>query len=110
MLELVDLMELEVIVLPELGVASSHGVGGFQQVVPKIAVSGFNHPGMLRFKFTRLVFVPNQTGKLGDGSLGVEAVNVADFSDDAGGVNLANARNGSQGVRDDFKLLLNGLF
>lgn len=32
MLELVDLFEFEVIVAPELGVASSHGVGGFQQI------------------------------------------------------------------------------
>ena len=40
-LELVDLLELEVIVAPKLGVASSHGVGGFQQVVAEIAVAGF---------------------------------------------------------------------
>ena len=33
MLELVDLMEIEVIVAPELGVASSHRVGSFQQVI-----------------------------------------------------------------------------
>ena len=33
MLVLVDLLELEVVVTPELGVASSHGVGGFQQIV-----------------------------------------------------------------------------
>ena len=32
-LVLVDLFEFEVIVSPELGVASSHRVGGFQQVV-----------------------------------------------------------------------------
>ena len=35
---LVDLFEFEVIVTPKLGVASSHGVGGFQQVVAEIAV------------------------------------------------------------------------
>ena len=55
MLELIDLMELEVIVAPELGVASSHGVGGFQQVVAKVTVSGLNHPGILCFKITGLV-------------------------------------------------------
>ena len=42
MLVLVDLFEFEVIVTPELGVASSHGVGGFQQVVAEIAVARFN--------------------------------------------------------------------
>ena len=46
MLVLVDLFEFEVIVTPELGVASSHGVGGFQQVVAEIAVAGFNHSGV----------------------------------------------------------------
>ena len=38
MLVLVDLMVLEVIVAPELGVASSHRVGSFQEVVAEIAV------------------------------------------------------------------------
>ena len=32
MLVLVNLLELEVVIAPELGVASSHGVGGFQQI------------------------------------------------------------------------------
>jgi len=66
MLELVDLMELEVIVAPELGVASSHGVGGFQQVVAKVTVSGFNHSGILCFKVTGLVLRPYKTGILGN--------------------------------------------
>jgi len=35
MLVSVDLFELEVIVATELGVASSHGVGGFQQIIAK---------------------------------------------------------------------------
>ena len=42
MLILVDLLILEVIVAPELGIASSHRVGGFQQVVAEIAVAGLN--------------------------------------------------------------------
>ena len=40
MLELVDLFVFEVIVAPKLGVASSHRVGGFQQIVAEIAVAG----------------------------------------------------------------------
>ena len=94
MLVLVDLMVLEVIVAPELGVASSHRVGGFQQVVTEIAVAGFNHPGVLRFKFTGLVLGPDKAGKLGDRGLGIETVDIANFSDDTGGVDLANAGNG----------------
>ena len=70
MLVLVDLFKFEVIVAPKLGVASSHGVGGLQQVVAEIAVAGFDHPGVFRFKFTGLVFVPDETGKLGDRGLG----------------------------------------
>ena len=50
MLVLVDLMVLEVIVAPELGVASSHRVGGFQQVVAVVAVFGFNLFGIFGFK------------------------------------------------------------
>lgn len=55
MLELVDLFEFEVIVAPELGVASSHGVGGFQQVVTEIAVAGLDELGVLGFKIAGLV-------------------------------------------------------
>ena len=66
MLELIDLMELEVIVAPELGVASSHGVGGFQQVVAKVAVAGLYHARILCFKVTGLVLRPYKTGILGN--------------------------------------------
>ena len=109
MLVLVDLFEFKVIVTPELGVASSHRVGSFQQVVAEIAVAGFDHPGVFRFKFTGLVFVPDKTGKLGDRGLGIETADIADLSDDAGRVDLADAWDGCQGVRDDLKLLFNGL-
>ena len=66
MLELVDLMVLEIIVASELGVASSHRVGGFQQVVTEVAVAGLDHPGVLRLKYTGLVLRPDESGKLGD--------------------------------------------
>ena len=95
MLVLVNLMVLEIIVAPELGVASSHRVGGFQQVVAEISVSGFNHPGVLCLEFTGLVFVPDKTGKLGDRGLGIETVDITNFSNNTGGVNLTNARDGS---------------
>ena len=95
MLILVDLIEFEVVVAPELGVASSHRVGGFQQVVAEIAVAGLNHLGMFGLKVTGLVFVPDKTGKLSDRGLRVETVDIANLSDDTGGANLANARDGS---------------
>ena len=55
MLVLVDLFEFEVIVAPKLGVASSHGVGGLQQVVAEIAVAGLNHLRMFGFKVAGLI-------------------------------------------------------
>ena len=109
MLVLVDLIVLEVIVAPELGVASSHGVGGFQQVVTEIAVAGLNHPGVLRLEFTGLVFVPDEAGKLGHRGLGIKAGDIANLGDDAGGVDLANAWDRGKCIRDDLELLLNGL-
>ena len=93
MLELVDLMEFEVIVASELGVASSHRVGGFQQIVAKIAVSGFDEVGVLGFKVTGLVLCPDKTSKFGDRSLGIETVDVTDLSNDTGRVDFANTRN-----------------
>ena len=94
MLVHVDLFEFKVIVAPELGVASSHRVGGFQQVITEVAVAGFNHPGMLRLKFAGLVFVPDEAGELGNRGLGAKTVDIADLSDDTGGVNLSNAWDG----------------
>lgn len=94
MLVLVDLFKFEVIVAPELGVASSHRVGSFQQIVAEVAVAGFNHPGVLRLKVAGLVPVPDKTSVFGNRGLRVKTVDIADFSDDTGGVDLANARNG----------------
>ena len=109
MLVLVDLFEFEVIVAPELGVASSHRVGCFQQIVAEIAVTGFNHPGILCLEVTRLVSVPDKTGILGNRGVGFKTANIPNFSDDTGGVDLANAGDGGQSIQDDFKLVFNGL-
>ena len=108
MLELIDLMELEVIVAPELGVASSHGVGGFQQVVAKVTVAGLNHSCVLCFEVAGLVLCPDKTGILGNRGLGFKAVDIANLSDDTGGVNRTDTGDGSQGVGDDLELLFNG--
>ena len=108
MLELIDLVELEVIVAPELGVASSHGVGGFQQVVTKVTVAGLYHSGVLCLKVTGLVLCPDEAGVLGNRRLRFKAVDVANLGDDTGRVDLPNAWDRGQGVGDDFKLLFNG--
>ena len=98
MLELIDLFEFEVIVAPELGVASSHGVGGFQQVVTEIAVTGLDELGMLSLKVAGLVLRPDKAGKLGNGRLRVKAVDIADLGNDTGGVDLADTGDGGKRV------------
>ncbi len=106
MLATIDLLKLEVIVPPpKLGVASSHGVGSFQQVVPKVAVTGFYELGVLSLELTELMLRPDETSELGDGGLRPEPVNVADLGDDAGGVDLADDVNGCTHIGDDLKLL-----
>ncbi len=96
-LVLVNLMVLEIIVSPELGVASSHRVGGFQQVVAEMSVSRLDHPGVFCLEFTGLILVPDEAGKLGDRGLRIKAVDIANLSNDSGRVNLANAVNGRSG-------------
>ena len=46
---------------------------------------------MLGFKVTGLVPVPDKTGKFGNRGLRVKTMDIADFSDDTSGVDLANA-------------------
>ena len=53
---------------------SSHRVRGFQQIVAEIAVAGFNHSGMLRFKF--LDQCQTRPANL-NGGLRIKPVNVA---------------------------------
>ena len=98
MLELIDLTELEVIVAPELGVASSHGVGGFQQVVAEIAIAGLDHSGVLRFKVTGLVLRPDKSCVLRDRSLRFKAMDVANLSNDTGGVDRTYTREDRKSV------------
>ena len=94
MLIFIDLFVLEVIVAPELGVASSHRIGGFQQVVAEETVAGLDEPGILGLEVAGLVLFPDEASELGYGSLGLETVNVTDFGNDTGRVYLADTRDG----------------
>ena len=108
MLVLFDLFVFEVIVTPELGVASSHGVGGFQQIIAKETVAGPNEPGVLSFKGTGLVLRPGKAGIFSNGRMGMKTIDIADLSDHAGGVDFADAGDRSKRVGNDFELLFNG--
>ena len=46
---------------------------------------------MFGFKVAGLIPVPDKTGKFGNRCLSVKTVDIANFSDDTGGVDLANA-------------------
>ena len=107
MLVFVDLFVFKVVISPKLGVASSHRVGGFQQIVAEETVAGFNEACVLCLKFTGLVLFPDEASVFGDRSLGLETVDIADFSDDTGRVDLANAGDRGQGVGNDSKYLFN---
>ena len=109
MLVLVNLFVFEVIVAPELGVASSHGVGGFQQIVTEETVARLDKPGVLSLEVAGLVLCPVKAGKLGHRGLGLKAVDIGDFSNDTGRVNLTDAGDRGKCVWDNLKLLLNGL-
>ena len=64
---------------------------------------------MLGLEIAGLVLCPDKTGIFGNGRLGVEAADIADFGNDTGRVDFADAGNGCQRVGDDLELLLNGL-
>ncbi len=49
---------------------------------------------------------PDKASILGHGGLSLKAFNIADLGDDAGGIDLTDARDGCQGVGNNFKLLL----
>lgn len=106
MLVLLDLVIFEVIVAAELGVASSHGVRSFQQIVAKETVAGFDKGRILGLEVAGLVLFPDEAGVLGYRSLGLKAVDIANLGDDTGGIDLADAGDGGQRVRDDIEHLL----
>ena len=91
MLVLVHLFVFEGVVAPELGVASSHRIGGFQQVIAEETVTGFDELPILGFKFPGLMLGPDKAGELGHGCLGLKAVYVANLGDDTSGINFADS-------------------
>ena len=94
MLVLVNLFVFEVVEALVLRVATHEREGGFTQVVFQEAVAGLDEAGILGFKHTGFVFVPNETGIFGKSGLSLKAVDVADFGDDTGGEDGADTRDG----------------
>lgn len=105
MLELVDLFVFDVKVAPELGVASCHGVGGFQQIVAKETVAGLIILVCSDSKSPDWCCDTHKIGILGNRCLSVKPEIVTDFGDDAGRVDFTDSRNGCKRIRDDFVLV-----
>ena len=64
---------------------------------------------MFGLEVARLAPVPDKAGVFGNRGLGIKTVDITNLSNDTGGVDLANTGDGGQSVRNDFKLLFNGL-
>ena len=109
MLVLIDLFELEVIVAPKLSVASSHRVGGFQQIAAEETIAGLNKLRVLCLEVARLVPGPDETSELGHGRLGLNPMDVAALGDDTDRIDLTNARNGCKRIGVYFELMPNSL-
>jgi len=71
-------------------------------------VNKYQHKRALALTARKLV-VPDKAGVFGNRGLGIKTVDITNLSNDTGGVDLANTGDGGQSVRNDFKLLFNGL-
>ena len=90
-LEAVDLIEFKVIEAAKLRVAPSERIGSFEEVIAEITITGLDEVGDIGVEVTGFVFVPDDAGVFGEGSMVVKTVDVADFGDDAGRVDKADA-------------------
>ena len=86
------------VVFTEFRIAVFHRVGSFNQVVAKESVAGTNAFGIFGLKATGLMFTPCQACIFGHSSLIVEAFNIANLSENAGGVHTINAGDRAQAL------------
>ena len=98
----------EVIEAFELGVVHAHLVRSFHEVVSQIAVTRRNKVGIIGGIFAGLIFTPAYTGKLGQSSLILKTVDVADLGNNTCCINRSDTFDLGQGIRDDLHLFLNG--
>ncbi len=91
--------------LAEFRFAVFDRVGSFNQVIAKESVAGTNAFRILGLEGARLMLPPNEARILGHGRLITETLNIADFGQDAGGVDPVNAGDRAQtpGSRNAFK-------
>ena len=64
-------------------------IGGFNQVVAKVAIAGLDQMGLIRIEIAGLMTGPGEAGVLGQSSLILEAGDIADFGEDTRGDSCA---------------------
>ena len=78
------------------GAVLYHAPGGFDHVIPKVAVTGFVHGRIFRLELSGLVFFPDDATVFGKGIIALKALDGAKFSKYAAGVDRANTGHGGQ--------------
>jgi len=84
-------------------------VGCLYQVVAQILIAGTNTLNIFGLPFAGLLFVPYQTGELGQGLVVLKPGNLANFGQDAGGIDRANPLERSESLRYRLHVLFNEL-
>jgi len=83
------------VVFTKFRFAVFHRVGSFNQVIAKESVAGTNALSVFGLKASGLVPTPRKACILGHGSLIAETLDIADLSENAGGIHAINAGDGS---------------
>ena len=78
------------------GAVLYHAPGGFDHVIPKVAVTGFVHGRIFRLELSGLVFFPDDAAVFGKCIIALKAPDGAKLSKDAAGVDRANTGHGGQ--------------
>jgi len=79
------------VIFTEFFIAHSNRVGSFNEVVAQESVAGFDAGGVLLLEDAGLVPAPRQTRVLGDGGLILEPFNIAEFAEQTGCIDFADA-------------------
>lgn len=78
------------------GAVLYHAPGGFNHVIPKVAVAGFVHGRIFRLELSGLVLFPDDAAVFGKCIIALKALDGAKLSKDAAGVDRANTGHGGQ--------------
>jgi len=98
----------EVIEAFELGIVHAHLVRSLHEVVSQIAVTRRNMVGIIDGIFAGLIFTPAYTGKLGQSSLILKTLDVANLGNNACSIDWPDTFNQGQCIRNDFHVFLDG--